>query len=53
MNDGTERGGVALIVAILALLLAPGAYIFAHPHPIGLHAWVASISSPSDHTRQG
>jgi hypothetical protein len=44
---------VALIVAILALLLVPGAYVFAHPHPLDQPAWVASISNPSDHTRQG
>lgn len=53
MNDRIERGGLALVVAIMALLLVPSAYVFAHPHPIGLHAWVASISGPSDHVRQG
>lgn len=48
MIDRSEQGGAALVLAILALLLVPAAYVFAHPRPMGLRAWVAAHIQAGD-----
>jgi len=52
MHDRTEYGGLALILAIMALLLVPGVYVFAHPHPMGLHAWAATLAGAAGQVEQ-
>jgi len=53
MIDRSEQGGAALVLAILALLLVPTAYVLAHPHPMGLRAWVAAHTLAASATPAG